>query len=493
MARRSFIAMLIGRFRRAWHRLRAARQGVRACLAALLAGGWLWQVALAAPENLAIVWDEKIEVATAEALRGPWRMNESDFRYVDDPAVAIDEQGVVGVTWVDQARKDVFFQAYGPDRRPCLEQPVNVSRSPRVFSWLPRLVMASPANVALPLRATPAGDGRPGPAQGRSGCAGEVFILWQEIVFSGGSHGGETFFARSTDGGRSFSRPLNLSNSRAGDGKGRLARDYWHNGSLDLVMGPGGKLYAAWTEFEGALWVSRSSDRGVSFSPPLQVAGPGIGAPARGPSLAVDAAGVIHLAWAVGEDRAADIHFATSADHGRTFSVPRPIVRTAGHADAPKIAVDGNRTLHLVFAESPAGPLQRYHIYYSRSNDGGRSFEPPREISGPRIALASAHFPALGVDGRGHVYVIWEMLARRLPHPRGLGFTFSGDGGQTFAPPAVIPGSIPAGEGVNGSLQGLLMRKLAVDRSGALAIVNSSFWANQGSQVWLLRGQAGRR
>jgi hypothetical protein len=36
----------------------------------------------------------------------------------------------------------------------------------------------------------------------------------------------------------------------------------------------------------------------------------------------------------------------------------------------------------------------------------------------------------------------------------------------------------------------LLMRKLAVNAAGAMAIVNSTFWMNERSNVWLLRGQA---
>ena len=39
--------------------------------------------------------DEKIEIASGGAFRGPWRMNESEFHYVDDPTVAISEQGHV--------------------------------------------------------------------------------------------------------------------------------------------------------------------------------------------------------------------------------------------------------------------------------------------------------------------------------------------------------------------------------------------------------------
>ncbi len=48
-----------------------------------------------------VTWDEKIEVASGGGYRGPWRMNESEFDYVDDPTVAINEQSFVGVAWAD--------------------------------------------------------------------------------------------------------------------------------------------------------------------------------------------------------------------------------------------------------------------------------------------------------------------------------------------------------------------------------------------------------
>jgi hypothetical protein len=169
-----------------------------------------------------VIWGQKIEVASGGGYRGPWRMNESAYDYVDDPTVAINERGLVAVAWADQSRKDVFVQIYAPDGKPRLERPANVSRGPRIFSWLPRALITSTDPI-------------------------EVYLLWQEIVFSGGSHGGEIFFARSSDGGKTWSAPRNLSNDIAGSGKGRITPDYWHNGSLDLAMGPKGRLYAAWT------------------------------------------------------------------------------------------------------------------------------------------------------------------------------------------------------------------------------------------------------
>src|SRR5688500_4170293 len=161
-----------------------------------------------------LVWHGSTEVAAGRGAIGRWHMTESRWDYVDDATVAIDEGGGIAVAWADQGQKDVFFRKYSAQGKP-LGEAVNVSRSPKIFSWLPRLALDA---------------------------GGHIFVLWQEIIFSGGSHGGEILFARSEDGGKTFSAPLNLSNSRAGDGKGRITAEVWHNGSLDLALGNDGEI-----------------------------------------------------------------------------------------------------------------------------------------------------------------------------------------------------------------------------------------------------------
>jgi hypothetical protein len=367
------------------------------------------------------------EIAAGGGERGPWRQNDSRYDYVDDPAVAIDDEGRAAVAWVDQGRKDVFFEG------------VNVSRSPETFSWLPRIALSG----------------------------NRVLVLWQEIIFSGGSHGGDILFARSQDGGATFSAPLNLSASAAGDGKGRISKDLWHNGSLDLALGPGGAVYTAWTEYEGALWFRRSTDGGESFAQRLRVHD---ASPARGPALAV-VGRTLHLAWTDG-----DIHLATSTNGGASFGAPVRVTRSGGYTDAPKIAVDGTGALHLVYAEDS-------RILYTRSKDGGRTFEQARPVSRP-----GAGFPALGADGANRLYVTYELFPQRQQRPRGLGIVVSADGGRTFSPPEPVPGSADPDGAPNGSFQGLLMQKLAVNRRGELAIVNSSLAEGKRSRVWLMRG-----
>ena len=412
-------------------------------------------------------WCEPVEIATGRAERGPWQQNESRYDYVDDPSVALDAAGRAYVTWVDQARKDVLFRSYSKDGKAMPARAVNVSRSPSVFSWLPRIALS--------------------PERPR-----DVYVLWQEIVFPrGSSHGGDILFSRSVDGGSSFDRTINLSQSLAGDGKGRINRDVWHNGSLDLAVASDGTLYAAWTEYEGALWITASSTAGASFSEPRRVAGDG-SAPARAPSIAAGRDGAVYLAWTVGEDPAADVRIARSGDRGRTFAAPRVVERSAGYSDAPKIALDADGTIHLAWAESAGGPFDRYHVRYARSRDGGASFETSRELSRPMPAgYSGAGFPSLSLGAGRDVYVTWELYDGE--RPRGLALARSGDGGERFSTPAVVPSSIDARGGSTGGLQGLLMRKLAVNGAGDVAIVNSSFKAGVESRVWLTRAAGAGR
>jgi hypothetical protein len=414
-----------------------------------------------------LAWHGSTEIASGNGVRGPWQQNDSRYEYVDDPTVALNERGENFVAWVDQASKDVFFQRFSRDGAKRPAQAVNVSRSPETFSWLPRIVTAP-------------------------GAPEKLYLIWQEIIFSGGSHGGDILFARSNDGGASFSDPINLSQSIGGDGKGRINEKIWHNGSLDLVAGPNGALHAAWTEYDGPLWFSSSSDDGKTFSRPRQVAGDG-DTPARAPSLALGPDRTIYLAWTVGEDEAADIRLAKSADNGATFGEPQIVAPSKSYSDAPKLMVDGSGTLHLVYAESAGGPFARYRIRHMHSTDGARRFSKPTEISQPVPgSYESAGFPGLGIDSNNNLYVTWELFPDHRQRPRGLGMTISRDGGKSFAPPTVIPHSSDPAGGSNGSHQGLLMKKLAVNGNGTVTVVNSSLKQDEHSRVWMIRGEMPR-
>lgn len=440
--------------------LSALRQPILVATASLLLSLAVTSIA----DEGAVTWQPALQVASGEAHVGPWRMNESDFRYVDDPTVALHQDGTAAVLWVDQARQDIFFQSIGRSGEPQQDEPTNVSRSGDTFSWLPRLVIAGDDPDTL-------------------------YVLWQEILFSGGSHGGDILFARSQDGGMTFSEPLNLSRSREGAGKGRLSEQRWDNGSLDLAEGPDGIIWAAWTAYEGNLYISHSQDGGSTFVRPQTVARDDA-RPARGPSLAVDGEGRVHLAWSVGEDPAADIHYTLSDSSGAVLAEPTAVATTRGHADAPSLAVDANGTVHLAYAEAADGPGQPSRLYYTRADRGDR-FAPPRPLAEePREGAASRGYPSIAVSGN-HIHLLWERFPDPGQRPRGLGMTHSPDAGETFATPGVVPESTED-VGFNGNLQGLLTRKLSVNDNGDIAMVNSLFLPGEGSQIRLIRGRFDR-
>lgn len=408
-------------------------------------------------------WEDTIQVATGNAHRGPWRMNDSNFDFVDDPSVAINADGLTAVVWADHSRQDLFLQLCETDGTPRFDSPTRISNSPEIFSWLPRVLITS--------------DHPP-----------QIHVLWQEIVFSGGSHGGEIYFARSLDGGETFSPPLNLSNTEAGAGKGRTTSRHWHNGSLDLMIDQENRLFAAWTEYEGNLWFSRSLDGGTEFSPPLAVHRDDGTHPARGPSLASAKDGTLYLVWTAGDHQSANIHLATSQDHGESFSPAQPVHPGEGHADAPKLAADLAGAVHLVYGESPRGTRGPYRIFHTRMEPGASEFGPAREISLTDGDRAGANFPSIGVDDQNRLMILWERFPDRGHRSQGLGYVVSDDQGVRFSSPSIVPGTNDPAHGFNGSQQGLLMRKLAVGPAGQLRVVNSTYQDGVASTIWLIPG-----
>jgi hypothetical protein len=153
--------------------------------------------------------------------------------------------------------------------------------------------------------------------------------------------------------------------------------------------------------------------------------------------------------------------------------------------------VDSAGTVHLAYGHRPEGPFRRSHVRYVQAPPDS-AFTTPLVLSGrPPAHAASAGFPALDLGPAGAVVVLWELFPAVQGRPRALGYTRSADGGTTFDRPAAVPGSDADGQGFNGSQQGLLMDKLAVNAAGAVAVVNSTFRPGEHSRVRLYRGRLG--
>lgn len=156
------------------------------------------------------------------------------------------------------------------------------------------------------------------------GRPGSVYVAWTEFR----RHESVILFARSRDGGRSFSRPLEIS-GRPGSPKDSVGADE----GTDLAVGPDGTLYVVWSDSTG-IRLDRSTDGGASFGPDILVATtpdivfgvPGVERANGYPSLEVDRrTGRLYVAWVDGRLGHTAVLLSTSDDGGAHWSPPRPI------------------------------------------------------------------------------------------------------------------------------------------------------------------------
>lgn len=164
-----------------------------------------------------------------------------------------------------------------------------------------------------------------------------------------------------------------------------------------------------------------------------------------------------------------DLWFTRSTDGGQRFGLPVRINPQPGMVwgfavSKPRIAVGRSGTLHVIFPANALGPdvdgrpgKPVLVMYYTRSTDGGASFEAPRLLHTlPAIdqsafmdgGFSSAHaFATLGIAPNGTVHALWidtrgmrqgdTAAAAYAALSRDDGATWSGE--QVALPDAVCP------------------------------------------------------
>lgn len=196
------------------------------------------------------------------------------------------------------------------------------------------------------------------------------------------------------------------------------------------------------------IYFARSDDGGNTFSSPIMVND--ISGTANMPSLAslaVDSVGHIYVVW--GDPVSYDVHFTKSTDGGVTFEPSRVVndgesLVTYELIDVyPTIAVDAIGNIYVAwvdFRNSVFPDNYKSDIYFAKSTDGGVTFTPNIKINvNDEVGTARQFQPALAVDNAGNVYITWWTDYRNYgapdPYqPPSVNFSKSADDGTTFGP-----------------------------------------------------------
>ncbi|MDZ4803066.1 MAG: sialidase family protein [Bryobacteraceae bacterium] len=198
----------------------------------------------------------------------------------------------------------------------------------------------------------------------------EFYILWQT------RRDGEASalrFARSTNWGESF--------SKAGDVEPGNATA--SQGFYNMAVSPKGVVYVAWLDGRdrakskpgtSAVYLARSTNRGVSFDKPVRVTLDTC--PCCRPSIAFTGDDNVHVAWrGVINDDIRDIFMATSADGGATFSkgvrVAEDNWKISGCPHSGAVLTSVQKRILATWSTVREGKAQ---LYAAWSDDNGRTF-----------------------------------------------------------------------------------------------------------------------
>jgi hypothetical protein len=215
---------------------------------------------------------------------------------------------------------------------------------------------------------------------------GTLYLTWTRFTtVSEHQDRGDIVEVRSTDGGATWSEPVQV--SRAQD-----QTDV--QGSFPAV-GPGGELTVLYYDQtkNAALWAGRSTDGGKSFAPPVKVADAHrIPSPLPTskfrtfilPALAANPLdGTLVATWNDYTTNA-DILLATSRDGNQSWSAPVRVNQDAGSADQffPSAVFGPDGVLHVAWLDRRDDPKNlTFSCYYTQSTDDGATFAPNVRIS----------------------------------------------------------------------------------------------------------------
>jgi hypothetical protein len=356
-----------------------------------------------------------------------------------------DQNTVIGYGWTRDGGK-----TWESDRlMPTTLDPLQATGDPALAFdgagnlYLAILAYGAPAGGILVAKSTDGGetfaepvriaDGGDKPYIATDPVSNAVYVFWATFGVGGGLG---MFYSGSTDGGATFSAPLEISDLIGGG---------TNNGSAPAV-GPAGQIYVAWSDFATTVKFDRSLDGGASWvDPDITVVSDRLPCddPLNGgfrnpfvPALAVDRSGGandgrIYTTWCDRRFGDSDIVLSYSDDQGSTWSLPARVnddVQNNG-ADQwfPWVAVDADGAVHVTFLDRRDDPDNLLLAsYLATSTDGGQTFGPNVRVSsglyGPSgfgflgdytgVAVTSQALHPLWPDGRAGDM---DIHSRRVP------------------------------------------------------------------------------
>lgn len=229
---------------------------------------------------------------------------------------------------------------------------------------------------------------------------GRLHLLWAEPRMLGST---EKVLLYARWDGASWTRPaavLALSEGSAAQPTWAVLRD---------------SIHALWSDDQsGEIWHSRAflqdayASGGWSEPQPLPTPVSATDAGVASWPHVVAFGGVLHAVYAVPVNEGRGIYYVRSEDGGKSWQLSGQVFDAVeagwSAADLPRLAVDAQGGLHVVWVRASLSPSKPPRgIYYATSEDAGQTWSDPLEL-----VEGAYTWPRVAVSGAGQVHVLWN-------------------------------------------------------------------------------------
>jgi hypothetical protein len=230
-----------------------------------------------------------------------------------------------------------------------------------------------------------------------------VYVAIQDFGTGPNHQYSDILFTKSTDGGNTFSTPIDLSNT--------IQQSLY--AVLPTVSTSGNNIYVTWfttpqlTTLSGQVYYTRSIDAGSTFSSPVAVSQ---STAATMPHVAASANNVF-ITWVQGVYNAASAQLIKSIDAGSTFSNPVTLSSSINTHDAD-VATSGNTVAVVFIGDATHQGIPVKALFFTRSTDAGSTFSSPIDLTNSLpspLPVLDALSISVSLDTNNNVYLAWPV------------------------------------------------------------------------------------